>query len=138
VVACAITAQYVINTFVLDPLSGIPGPFAAKLSRFYDLKLKASGESYLVIDELHNKYGKVVRIGRFFDSLRVKSVSTAHLTILGHNTVSIRDIDAVKQIYGNERFHKSSFYSAFIFNVRERNIPFSISTADTLELTSLT
>ncbi|CAO3662610.1 unnamed protein product [Umbelopsis ramanniana] len=96
VAACVITAQYVINTFVLDRLSGIPGPFAAKLSRFYDLKLKASGQSYLVIDELHNKYGKVVRIG--------------------NNTVSIRDIDAVKQIYGNERFHKSSFYSAFIFN----------------------
>jgi hypothetical protein len=66
VVACVITAQYVLNTFVLDRLRGIPGPFAAKLSRFYDLKLKASGESYLVIDELHNKYGKVVRTGRLF------------------------------------------------------------------------
>lgn len=75
VVACAITVQYVINTFVLDRLSGIPGPFAAKLSRFYDLKLRASGKAYLLVDELHNKYGKVVRTGRFFNSLRVEKSS---------------------------------------------------------------
>jgi hypothetical protein len=66
VVACVITAQYVISTFVLDRLSGIPGPFAAKLSRFYDIKVKASGKSYLLIDELHKKYGNVVRTGRLF------------------------------------------------------------------------
>ncbi|KAI8584355.1 hypothetical protein K450DRAFT_219433 [Umbelopsis ramanniana AG] len=96
VIACALTAQYVINTFLLDRLRAIPGPFVAKLSRFYDVKLKASGKAWLLIDELHNKYGKVVRTG--------------------YNTVSIRDLDAVKQIYGNERFRKSSFYDAFVFN----------------------
>ncbi|KAH8550520.1 cytochrome P450 [Umbelopsis sp. PMI_123] len=96
VVACAVAAQYILNTFFLDNLRSIPGPFGAKLSRFYEAKLKASGQEYLLTDELHNKYGKVVR--------------------KGINTVSIRDPAAVKQIYGSERFRKPSFYKAFIFN----------------------
>jgi hypothetical protein len=121
IVACAVTAQYVINTFLLDRLRAIPGPFAAKLSRFYDVKLKASGKAWLLIDELHNKYGKVVRTGKILYSIRENSVRTAHLNMLGYNTVSIRDPDAVKQIYGNERFRKSSFYEAFIFHVRKNH-----------------
>jgi hypothetical protein len=65
VVACAVAAQYILNTFFLDHLRSIPGPFGAKLSRFYEAKLKASGQEYLLTDELHNKYGKVVRKGKF-------------------------------------------------------------------------
>jgi hypothetical protein len=60
---CALTAHYIFTTFVLDNLSNIPGPFAAKLTRFYDVKMKATGKRYVLIDELHKKYGKIVRTG---------------------------------------------------------------------------
>lgn len=61
--AGALTAHYFITTFVLDNLSNIPGPFAAKLTRLYDVKMKATGKRYALIDELHKKYGKIVRTG---------------------------------------------------------------------------
>lgn len=61
--AGALTAHYIITTFVLDNLSNIPGPFAAKLTRLYDVKMKATGKRYVLIDELHKKYGKIVRTG---------------------------------------------------------------------------
>jgi hypothetical protein len=61
--AGALTAHYIITTFVMDHLSNIPGPFAAKLTRLYDVKMKATGKRYVLIDELHKKYGKIVRTG---------------------------------------------------------------------------
>jgi hypothetical protein len=36
---------------------------------------------------------------------------------LGHNTVSINDPNAIKQIYGSERFLKPPFYKAFTYDV---------------------
>ncbi|KAI9282074.1 cytochrome P450 [Umbelopsis sp. AD052] len=94
--ATALTAHYIITTFVLDKLSNIPGPFAAKLTRFYDVKMKASGKRYVLIDELHKKYGKIVRTG--------------------YDTVSIHDAEAVKQIYGGDKFRKAPYYRVFLFN----------------------
>ncbi|KAG2172901.1 hypothetical protein INT43_000251 [Umbelopsis isabellina] len=89
----SLAVYYIANTFAFDPLRSIPGPLAAKLSRFYDLKTKAGGKKPEIIEELHQKYGDVVRIGP--------------------NHVSIRDPNAVKQIYGTERFLKSDFYDVF-------------------------
>ncbi|KAM3579467.1 hypothetical protein VKS41_007926 [Umbelopsis sp. WA50703] len=93
IAAGSVAVYYIANTFVFDPLRSIPGPFAARLSRFYDLKTKGSGKKPEIIEELHQTYGDVVRIGP--------------------NHVSIRDPSAVKQIYGTERFIKSNFYDVF-------------------------
>ncbi|CAO3662606.1 unnamed protein product [Umbelopsis ramanniana] len=92
----AFTIYYITKTFLLDSLRNIPGPFVAKLSRFYEIYLKASGKQWIVIHDLHEKYGTVVRTG--------------------HNSISIRDPDAFKHIYGTERFKKTPFYQAFTFN----------------------
>jgi hypothetical protein len=34
--------------------------------------------------------------------------------------VSINDAEAVKQIYGGEKFQKSPYYRIFLFNVRTK------------------
>ncbi|KAJ2960252.1 hypothetical protein NQZ79_g4399 [Umbelopsis isabellina] len=93
IAAGSLAVYYIANTFVFDHLRSIPGPFAAKLSRFYDLRTKAGGKKPEIIEKLHQTYGDVVRIGP--------------------NHVSIRDPSAVKQIYGTERFLKSNFYDVF-------------------------
>lgn len=69
----------------------IPGPFLAKLSnlwRFFDV---AKGRADITLYKLHQKYGDYVR--------------------LGPNVVSVRDMDALKAIYGiNKRYQKTDFY----------------------------
>lgn len=69
----------------------IPGPFLAKLSnlwRFYDV---AQGRPDITLYKLHQQYGDYVR--------------------LGPNVVSVRDLDALKAIYGiNKRYRKTDFY----------------------------
>lgn len=63
IAASALVAYYVTDTFLLDRLRNIPGPFASKLSRFYEVKMKSTGKEYLLVEELHNTYGDVVRKG---------------------------------------------------------------------------
>lgn len=65
IAAGSIAVYYIANTFVFDPLRSIPGPFAARLSRFYDLKTKGGGKKPEIIEQLHQTYGDVVRIGKF-------------------------------------------------------------------------
>jgi hypothetical protein len=65
IAAGSVAVYYIANTFVFDPLRSIPGPFAARLSRFYDLKTKGSGKKPEIIEKLHQTYGDVVRIGKW-------------------------------------------------------------------------
>lgn len=69
----------------------VPGPFLAKLSnlwRFYDV---AKGRPDITLYKLHQKHGDYVR--------------------LGPNVVSVRDMDALKSIYGiGKRYRKTDFY----------------------------
>jgi hypothetical protein len=60
----AFTIYYVTKTFLLDSLRNIPGPFVAKLSRFYEVYLKASGKQWIIMHDLHEKYGTLVRTGK--------------------------------------------------------------------------
>jgi hypothetical protein len=64
IAAGAFTTYYVTKTFLLDSLRNIPGPFVAKLSRFYEVYLKASGKQWIIIHDLHDKYGAIVRTGK--------------------------------------------------------------------------
>jgi len=44
-------------------LCKFPGPFWARLSMFWMIKQIASQDRYILVDNLHKKYGDVVRIG---------------------------------------------------------------------------
>lgn len=47
---------------LFHPLARIPGPFLAKVTRFWHTKQYASGQWHDISLELHRKYGPVVRI----------------------------------------------------------------------------
>ncbi|KAG2183109.1 hypothetical protein INT44_006090 [Umbelopsis vinacea] len=55
IAAGAFTTYYVTKNFLLDSLRNIPGPFVARLSRFYEVYLKASGKQWIIIHDLHDK-----------------------------------------------------------------------------------
>ncbi|KAH8550519.1 cytochrome P450 [Umbelopsis sp. PMI_123] len=96
VLGCSLTTYYVIETLLLNHLGHIPGPFLAKLSRFYEIYLTATRKRWIHIQALHDKYGTIVRTG--------------------YKSVSIRDPAAFKLVYRAERFQKAPFYQAFTFN----------------------
>ncbi|KAL7966625.1 cytochrome P450 [Trichoderma sp. SZMC 28014] len=67
-VATTYNAGVVISIFIyrafFHPLNRFPGPFWAKLSRFYAMNAAAKRvQAYKDIQNLHNKYGDIVRVG---------------------------------------------------------------------------
>ncbi|KAK3896972.1 cytochrome P450 [Staphylotrichum tortipilum] len=90
------------------PLKAVPGPFLAKLSRWWLFTLEMRGNPHTEILELHQKYGPMLRISP--------------------NEVSFNDIEASGIIYGQtSKFEKSHyFYRAFedqapnLFTLRDR------------------
>ncbi|KIX98879.1 uncharacterized protein Z520_05340 [Fonsecaea multimorphosa CBS 102226] len=88
-------------------LMKVPGPLPAALSNLWLMYQCRRGRRYKAVDELHKKYGKVVRIQP--------------------NHVSIADDSAINIIYGHGNgFLKSEYYDAFVsirrglFNTRDR------------------
>jgi hypothetical protein len=73
-------AIHIVYYCYISPLSSIPGPFEAKLSRSWMVRQIRSGQMHHTIMNLHKKYGSLVRVAP--------------------NEVSVTDPDAVKQIYG--------------------------------------
>lgn len=61
VLLASITVAYRLSP--LHPLARYPGPLAAKISKFYHVKIQLRGNAHIVIKEWHHKYGDVVRIG---------------------------------------------------------------------------
>lgn len=59
----AVSIAYVIYQRFLSPLAGIPGPLSASLSRLWITNASRAGRFHVVIQDLHKKHGKVVRIG---------------------------------------------------------------------------
>ncbi|KAK5723191.1 hypothetical protein LTR17_013911 [Elasticomyces elasticus] len=79
---------------VFDPLRDIPGPFAARFTRLWELQQIRGNKFEQTNEELHAKYGSVVRLapGRY----------------------SIDDAAALKLMFGHaSKFRKASFYHAF-------------------------
>ncbi|KAF7310073.1 hypothetical protein MIND_00380500 [Mycena indigotica] len=72
------------------PLAHVPGPFAARISKYWSFKLLLSGEKHRVLKELHDKYGDVVRTGP--------------------NEVSMVHADAIREVFGTGGFQKGPFY----------------------------
>ncbi|KAL7812160.1 cytochrome P450 [Trichoderma aethiopicum] len=61
---CSVMGSILVYRAFFHPLRYFPGPFAAKLSRFYAMnKMIRSRKGYEDIQRLHEKYGDIVRVG---------------------------------------------------------------------------
>lgn len=57
-------AAYRLSPF--HPLARYPGPLGCRLTKFWMAILSLSGRQHIYIQELHKRYGDVVRIGKRF------------------------------------------------------------------------
>ncbi|KAK0462517.1 cytochrome P450 [Desarmillaria tabescens] len=60
----------------LHPLWRFPGPFLNKITSFKAMHMVSTGHRYLIIKDLHKKYGKFVRTGP--NTLSIASVEAVH------------------------------------------------------------
>ena len=65
-VTVIVGSMLVYRASSFHPLAKIPGPFLARLSKFYMAVLCLGGGQHRYIKQLHERYGDVVRIGGFF------------------------------------------------------------------------
>ncbi|KFA65083.1 hypothetical protein S40285_03137 [Stachybotrys chlorohalonatus IBT 40285] len=103
-----LVASYVYAHFVTwGHLRHIPAPFPAQFTNLWLFSVARRGKRYAVVNDIHRRLGKVVR--------------------LQPNHVSIADDSAIQEVYGHGKgFLKSEFYDAFVsirrglFNTRDR------------------
>lgn len=81
--------SYVLYIRFYSSLAKVPGPFWASLSRWWLVFFSDKGNMHRLYPRLHEKYGKLVRVGP--------------------NEVSVADLDAIQMIYGMAAFHQSLF-----------------------------
>ncbi|PWN40216.1 cytochrome P450 [Ceraceosorus guamensis] len=93
---CALIAWYALDFLSRPQYFGIPGPFLAKFSDLWLTRQAMRGDRWRVVDDLHRRYGKVVR--------------------LAPNHISIADADALNPIYGHSTgtLKEERFYSGFV------------------------
>ncbi|KZO90145.1 cytochrome P450 [Calocera viscosa TUFC12733] len=85
---------YVVKQWFFHPLAKYRGPFLASLTNLWSAYLAFRGDWHVVMDQLHKKYGPIVRIAP--------------------NEVCISDPAAMKVIYSiTGGFCKSDFYEPF-------------------------
>ena len=93
-IVIALVAITITYSFLRDPLSRIPGPISARLSRLWMVQHSLSGDMHTTMIALHKEHGKLVRTAP--------------------NEVSISDPTAIKTIYGaGTKFRKSDWYSVW-------------------------
>ncbi|KAH9905052.1 cytochrome P450 [Xylariomycetidae sp. FL2044] len=78
----------------LSPISHIPGPFLASISRLWHISRILKGDQNLALVEEHDKHGPFVRVA--------------------HNEVSMRHPEAPKALYLNS-LAKGDWYGIFVF-----------------------
>ncbi|KAG2417910.1 hypothetical protein HFD88_001009 [Aspergillus terreus] len=82
----------VVYRLFFHPLSKYPGPFFWRISILPSLYYAWTGDRHLVVDKLHKKYGKVLR--------------------MEPNLISICTPNAIKTMYGpGTKFEKAMFYT---------------------------
>jgi cytochrome P450 len=92
VTACL--SAYIVYQRFFHPLSSVPGPFWASLTRLWITKHSWDGDMHRTMIALHERHGPIVRNGP--------------------NEVSIADLSAIKTIYGaGTKFRKSDWYSVW-------------------------
>ncbi|KAL4886425.1 cytochrome P450 [Aspergillus karnatakaensis] len=94
--AASILSLYIVWTIVyrlfFHPLASYPGPLLWRISILPSLYYAWTGDRHLVVDKLHKKYGKALR--------------------LEPNLVSICTPNAIKTMYGvGTKFEKAMFYT---------------------------
>ncbi|KAF2267043.1 cytochrome P450 [Lojkania enalia] len=86
--------SYILYQRFFSPLSSIPGPFLASLTRWWLVYITRLGHYNRTLLHLHNKYGSLVRIAP--------------------DEVSVVDLDGFRTIYGSaSKFRKSDWYSVW-------------------------
>ncbi|CEJ56131.1 Putative Cytochrome P450 [Penicillium brasilianum] len=86
-----LAALYLVSNYLTPGVRNVPGPFLAKFSNLWRFLDVANGHAEATLYKLHQKYGDYVR--------------------LGPNVVSVRNLDALKAIYGiNKGYRKTNFY----------------------------
>jgi hypothetical protein len=82
-----LAALYLASNYLTPGVCSVPGPFLAKFSSLWRFIDVANGHAEVTLYKLHQKYGDYVR--------------------LGPKVVSVRDLDALKLIYGiNKGYRK--------------------------------
>lgn len=76
----AVLSLYIVYCRFWSPLAGIPGPFAASLSRLWLVQQSRAGNMHRTMIDLHSRHGEIVRIGP--------------------NEVSVTNPEVIKKIYG--------------------------------------
>lgn len=72
VYALSLLASLVVYRTIFHRLRNFPGPFWARVSKFWHVEkcLSSSSQNHIVLDELHKKYGTFVRTGNSDPSVR--------------------------------------------------------------------
>ncbi|KAJ6057061.1 uncharacterized protein N7446_007961, partial [Penicillium canescens] len=105
------TILYLTKNYFTPGASSIPGPFLAKFSNIWRFIDVAKGRAEVTLHKLHQKHGDYVR--------------------LGPNVVSVRDLDALKIIYGiNKGYQKTDFYCVQQQLAKGRPTPTLFTTTD--------
>ncbi|KAJ8502816.1 hypothetical protein ONZ45_g11411 [Pleurotus djamor] len=91
-IAALMTSMVTYRLSPFHPLSDIPGPRLAKITKFWGAHLTWTGRQHLHLKALHDKYGPFVRTGP--------------------NEVSIADADAVTSVLGSQGLPKGRYYDA--------------------------
>lgn len=106
----AVAIRLVLNYFSAG-MQSIPGPFWARFSDVWRMRVALGGQSHMRMMELHDKYGEVVRIGP--------------------NTISVSDPRAIEPILGfKNNLNKSRAVVSMMNVYKGKLIPMLISAID--------
>ncbi|KAK1224555.1 hypothetical protein PQX77_012534 [Marasmius sp. AFHP31] len=81
---------YRISPF--HPLAKVPGPMILKITKFWRMYICWTGKQHIMLKELHDRYGPIVRSGP--------------------NDVSVIDHSSIKEVLGSEGLPKGPAYLA--------------------------
>ena len=97
----AITVTYRLSPFY--PLSSFPGPLGGSISSATLVAVSFGGVRHLVLDDLHKRYGKFVRIGVHSSSHVFKIVKNWG-DYPGPNTLSVNSLTVQNVLYGSTHY----------------------------------
>jgi len=80
IIILLVVVAHLTRNYFTPGASSVPGPFLAKISNLWRFIDVANDHAEVTLQKLHQQYGDYVR--------------------LGPNVVSVRDLDALKIIYG--------------------------------------
>lgn len=124
VTSCASVVTY---RLFFHPLSKVPGPRLAAISRFYDFYYDCiqRGKFVFKIDELHKRYGEA---DHHLLKLLPLTIFPGSIVRIGPNEVHILDPDFFEEFYNvSSRLNKDAWYYAF---VASQDAGFGTSNAD--------